>query len=198
MKFNLATTMVLEELREKTKPYHQKIEKNILLAKLLGNVTVEDYVNILKKFYGFYFPLERMIIPNCLKDHAGLEIFYFPKLDLLEKDLSIFLRTPSEIKNCHSFPHIKSYFGWLGLLYTLEGSCLGRAMLWPRLQKKLDLKEGGSFFSSASTDLKGRWEAFCRQMVAEVDNESNKNELINGSISTFISLDEWFSAVGSN
>lgn len=185
--------MVLDELREKTKPYHQQIEKNELLSQLLGNITLDEYVKILIKFYGYYLPFETQLMPQFLLDHADLKLFYFPKLQYLKNDLSEFHPILSDVETCTLFPRTASYFGQLGMLYTLEGSCLGRAMLWPRLQKKLNLQTGGTFFSSASTDLRERWKKFCQEMVDQVKSESNKDDLINGSIATFISLDEWFS-----
>lgn len=184
--------MILEELREKTKPYHQEIEKSLTLSKLLENCTLDDYINVLKKFYGFYLPLETKLIPEFLNTHKELKEFYFPKLKYLENDLKFFLPTLSGLEICRSFPEPENYFAQLGILYTLEGSCLGRAMLWPGLEKNLSLSKGGSFFFSGSKDLKEHWKQFCESMVSQVKDENDKNQLINGSIATFISLNKWF------
>lgn len=74
--------MLLEELREKTKPYHQKIEKNVLLRKLMGPLTLPDYIEVLKKFYGFYLPLETETIPEFLNHNCDFQKFYFPLFPL--------------------------------------------------------------------------------------------------------------------
>ncbi len=184
--------MLLEQLREKTSLYHQKIEKNVLLSKLMGPLTLPDYVEVLKKFYGFYMPLETQAIPEFLNQNKDFQKFYFPKLSLLKKDLDALAPASDVLKLCPSTPNPTSPFGWLGVLYTLEGSCLGRAMLWPRIQRQLRLDCGGSFFGSASNDLKTRWAAFCKDMTEQVRSEAEAQEVIAGAIATFVSLDEWF------
>jgi heme oxygenase len=184
--------MFLQELREKTYSYHQEIERNALLSKLTGSLNLNDYKAVLKKFYGFYLPLETQLIPPFLKANPDFKKFYFPKIDLLVKDLTAFSITKSQLPIYSSFTQPSNPYGWLGVLYTMEGSCLGRAMLWPRLQKKLALTCDQSFFSSASGDLKGRWATFIQQMTEQVKSDRDKQEVIEGAIWTFKSLNEWF------
>lgn len=117
--------MFLAELREKTSPYHREIEKNVLLSKLTGSLTLPDYVEVLKKFYGFYIPLETETIPQFLKQNGEFQKFYFPKLQLLNRDLDSLAPASDAPKLCPSTPNPASPFGWLGVLYTLEGSCHG-------------------------------------------------------------------------
>ncbi len=184
--------MFLAELREKTSPYHQKIEKNMRLSKLMGPLTLLDYIDALKKFYGFYVPLETQAVPQFLKQNHVFQKFYFPKLSLLKRDLEMLATASNTLKLCRFTPNPTHPFGWLGVFYTLEGSCLGRAMMWPHIQQKLQLDRGGSFFGTASHDLKTHWAIFCKNMTEQVQSESEAQEVITGAIATFVSLDEWF------
>lgn len=184
--------MIIPQLREKTAFYHQQVEENSLLSRLLGDLTLQDYIEILKKFYGFYFPLEKQYIPESLKKNAELKDYFYPKLKLLERDLKVFLPTVSNLPVCPACPNPESPFGWLGVFYTLEGSCHGRAMLWPRIHRKLGIEKGHTFFSGASDDLKVRWGKFCQKMTDLVTSEAEKEAVIQGSVETFISLNKWF------
>lgn len=183
--------MLLVELREKTKPYHQNIEKNVLLKKLMGPLTLPIYIEVLKKFYGFYVPLETHSIPQFLSQNNVFQKFYFPKLPLLIRDLDE-LAVARELDICSNTPNPSNPFGWLGVLYTLEGSCLGRAMMWPKIQQQLRLECGGAFFYTDPHDLHTHWAAFCKDMSKEVLSKDETQEVIDGAIATFVLLDEWF------
>lgn len=184
--------MLLAELREKTSSYHRKIEENVLLRKLMGPLTLSDYIEVLKKFYGFYVPLETQAIPRFLKKNNVFQKFYFPKLPLLKRDLDALATASDGVKLCTFTPNPANPFGWLGVLYTLEGSCLGRAMIWPHIQQLLRLDSGGSFFGTASQELQSHWAAFCQDMTEQARSESEVQEVIAGAIATYVSLDEWF------
>lgn len=184
--------MFLTELREKINPYHRKIEENVLLRKLMGPLTLTDYIDVLKKFYGFYVPLEAQAIPRFLKQNSVFQKFYFPKLPLLERDLKALATSSDAVMLCPFTPNPTNPFGWLGVFYTLEGSCLGRAMMWPNIQERLHLKSGDSFFSTDSHDLQNHWSAFCKNMSEQVRSEVDAQEVISGAIATFVALDEWF------
>jgi heme oxygenase len=184
--------MLLDKLREKTKPYHREIEKNVLLRKLMGPLTLLDYIEILKKFYGFYLPLETQTIPKFLNQNNIFQKFSFPKLPLLKRDLDALGLDDDALKLCPCTPNPATSFGCLGVLYTLEGSCLGRAMMWPHIQQQLRLDCGGSFFGTASPGLQTHWADFCKGMNEQVLSGSEVQEVIDGAIATFVTLDEWF------
>lgn len=184
--------MVLERLREQTRPYHDELERAPLLTKLVGHLSIDDYVSVLKKFYGYYYPLETQKFPAFLEKQPTYKFFFRPKMDLLKEDLSKFDVDLSQIPLCENLPAPKNPSGWLGVFYTLEGSCLGRKFLWPRIQKTLSLPEKmGTFFSSGKEDVRSKWKAFCDQMCEKVSSELQEKELIEGSIETFTTLNEW-------
>lgn len=184
--------MLLAELREQTSPYHRKIEKNELLRRLMGPLTLSDYIEVLKKFYGFYVPLETQAIPRFLNKNNVFQKFYYPKLPLLKSDLDALATASDALKLCIFTPNPATPFGWLGVLYVLEGSCLGRAMMWPRIQQQLRLDSGGFFFSTGLQDLQAHWAAFCQNMTEQVHSGSEVQEVIDGAVATYVSLDEWF------
>jgi heme oxygenase len=54
--------MILERLRSETQRNHKKLEESPLLTQLTSkSITKPVYTEILKKFYGFFYPLELLL-----------------------------------------------------------------------------------------------------------------------------------------
>ena len=184
--------MLLNDLREQTRPYHQELERQPLLHKLLGPLTNNEFISILKGFYGFYKPLEDKFMAQQLVE---LQKFFFPKSQLIESDLNKMGYSLQDAQLCTHLPKLEENYHWLGVFYTLEGSCHGRKFLWPKIQKHLQLSQESSFFLERSHDLKEHWKNFCDNMCLQVQGEQEKIALIQGSISTFQSLKAWFDKI---
>ncbi len=186
---------ILQKLRAETSTYHSAIEENPLLKKLTGDLSQIEYISILKKFYGFYLPFENsldwnevaVLTENKFSAHRR-------KIPLLEKDLHFFNVILDQISLSSVYPRSPSFPALLGCFYVLEGSCLGRKMMWSRLSKKLNLTEnqGGVFFYDCGDKLKETWKDFCELLTSKIRKDPEEQECIAAAIQTFENMDKWF------
>lgn len=186
---------ILEKLRAETATHHDTIEKNPLLSRLTKNLSLTEYIYILKKFYGFYLPFENFL------NWAEIELLTQMKLavnrqkaPLLKQDLQYFDVAVDQIPISPIYPRPLSYPAVLGCFYVLEGSCLGRKMMWPRLSAKLHLQsnQGGAFFYDCGDGIKKIWTDYCDMLNSKICKESEEKDCIHAAIQTFENIDVWF------
>lgn len=184
----------LTKLRQATASYHQTIESNALLKSLMGNVTQENYLNVLRKFYGFYTPFEDQLIQGSYHYFGHQNFSYQPKTLQLQQDLTYFKIDHHSIPLCKIHPQLTSFASLLGCLYVLEGSTLGRMMLWKNISEHLNLdpKKGGNFFYGTGEKTRENWKQFCQLLTNEANEEQEEGACIQTAICTFCHLNEWF------
>lgn len=181
-----------EQLKISTQALHSELEKVTGLNK--PKVDFVTYLNSLKKFYGFYIPLENLFLHT-----APLEIqnFYFggerQKVDLLSKDLLIHGYDKAQISRLHLFdmnsnPPPKKNALW-GSVYVVEGATLGGQAI----SKAMD-NQFSHFFNSYGISVGGKW----RETIAQIDGlqlgVSQEQEILAGARWTFEKLKDWFLA----
>src|ERR1017187_7980985 len=121
--------MELTRLRNATETLHRKIERDMNL--LRPSFTLDQYVSLLRRFYGFHQPWESEV--DALLE-VVLPSFFAPrrKLENIESDLR-FLGSASEdllhIPLCVKLPPLNRVGSALGSLYVIEGSSLGGRIL---------------------------------------------------------------------
>ncbi|WP_207535484.1 biliverdin-producing heme oxygenase [Desertivirga arenae] len=176
-------------LKDKTDISHQQLEK-LLVGKLKSIAVEADYIEILKKFYGYIKPLEERISKN-------LDINKVPdyperrKSDALELDLQYF-NTTSDVSLCDDLPVVTNTYEAIGALYVLEGSTLGGTIISKMVSAKLGLSasEGLSFFYSYGSETMKMWEQFKIALNTRVAEE-DWNMVIIGADETFIKFRNW-------
>lgn len=186
---------ILQKLRAETLTHHNGIEENPLLKKLTGNLSQMEYISILEKFYGFYLPFENSLDWNEVEVLTEMKLNgNRRKVPLLEKDLRYFNVFSDQILLSSRYPRSLSFPALLGCFYVLEGSCLGRKMMWPRLSKKLGLNEneGGVFFYDCGDKLPETWKNFCELLTSKIRTDAEEQQCIGAAIQTFENMDNWF------
>jgi len=180
-------------LKKRTFDAHTRAE-NILNSKLNSITTYDDYGRMLKMFYGFYQPLEKII-----SQYIGREILY----DIDERRNSISILTDLKAIGrstgapwlCTDLPNINSTANALGAMYVLEGSTLGGRMISRMLMKNDFVQFDASnlhFFSGYGENTGSKWTNFLF-VIDQYGNEAI--DMIRTANDTFNCLTKWMETV---
>jgi len=182
-----------EKLRLQTSKHHQQIEQNSLFKKITENtISLSDYVMLLKKLFGFWQPIESVLLCTSSIPFYSQERV---KLPLLQQDLQNLGIAQAEIDSlpyCSNIPTINNYAACLGSLYVLEGSMLGGQVITKLLSTQLGITPatGCAYFYGYGKQTLFMWQQFCQQLNTLIDDVSHQMA-IQTAIDTFIKLDAW-------
>ncbi len=186
---------ILQKLRVQTITQHREIEYNSCLKRLSEDLSLSEYIQILEKFYAFYSSFESHLDWDKLKQLSHAELTEERRrAPLLEKDLSHFGvpldKTPTILPYARSF----SFPALMGCFYVLEGSSLGRKMLYPSLVAKFNLNQnaGGAFFYDKGEKISVNWRNFCQMLKSKIVTEGDKKICTEAAIQTFENINELF------
>ncbi len=198
-KFRVPLTMILEALRTQTAASHRNVEASLLMQPI-GNRTLtrENYTLILRKFYGFFQPLEIKI-----KQIPQLE-YYLP--DLSERrqahriisdlnQVTDMATAPENIPLCLHLPSITNPSEALGALYVLEGSTLGGKFISKIILETLGFTpaSGTAFFSGYGAETGLKWKKFQEALVTYITGQpAQEAAVIAAADDTFRKLEQWF------
>lgn len=187
--------MILKKIKEQTQNSHTSLENSALLRPISRkSLTIHEYIDILQKFYGFFFPLERQIAGFPVKQ-------YLPDFDerrkagLLMHDLQQ-LRPPlPTVPLCPNLPQVNTLEQAFGCLYVMEGSTLGGKMIYKIVKELLgiDQHNGVSFFYGYGPETGNKWKDFqqAMQTVSSLHNAADA-QMIDAANTTFDKLQQWF------
>jgi heme oxygenase len=192
--------MILEEIKSRTAQSHLRVEQSELMRPI-GDQTLthESYALILRKFYGFFQPLEEAIgslggVERVLPDLPGRR-----KASLLLQDLQALGKTAQPagpISLCPDLPEISSLSRAMGCLYVMEGSTLGGKFIAKQVQETLNLPPeapGTAFFSGYGKETGTRWKVFRESLVQYSEDTGEEATIIQAAEDTFMTLEKWFS-----
>lgn len=188
---------ILKQLKDTTRPYHEKLESRVdLLNKI---VTLPTYRTLLSQFYGFYRPVEPLLLQHEGWATAGFEIEQRSKLPALETDLRVLGLTAQDLQCvpvCTNLPEVASFAQVLGCMYVLEGATLGGQIISRHLQRTLDLDAscGGAFFGSYGQEVGPMWQAFGSFVTAQAKTAEVEQEMIEAACATFRKFDAWLAS----
>lgn len=179
------------ELKSTTKAAHDELEKNLDL--LSPELSLDDYINVLKKFYGVYRPVEAQIRNSSFGSFFSDRY----KLSHLIADLKHFGLTDSEINSLpvhEEFHNNASLAELLGILYVLEGSTLGSLILSKHFASRFDLTtlNGLTFFTAYGANTMPRWMEW-KAISERLETEWNlaRETVLNSANKTFSELRIW-------
>ncbi|MGI4787531.1 MAG: biliverdin-producing heme oxygenase [Janthinobacterium lividum] len=193
--------LLLPALREGTHHLHERLESRLDLTAHLTSPS--DYLTLLKRFYGFYAPLENALAaPKYAAAWADLGIAFEErrKAALLESDLSALGLTAGEIAKLERCP---ACFEWdsaaelMGCAYVLEGATLGGQVIGRHLERKLGFcpgSPGAQFFSGYGPRNGAMWQQF-RRTAEEFAARQSTPQVISDAVAaacrTFSSMEAW-------
>jgi heme oxygenase (biliverdin-IX-beta and delta-forming) len=188
--------MIHSTLRRTTRDFHDSLQTKLSVL-LSAEISLDQYVAVQKKFYGFYKPIEIGLFSVRLWNDPELQLHSRRKLPLLIGDLAHMAVGPEEVARlpfCASLPRLETIPEALGCLYVLEGSTLGGKIITGHLKKLLPLDEsrGCSFFHSYGADVGRMWSSFLRVLVRHCDRHGDADVVVQSACQTFASLSRWF------
>jgi heme oxygenase len=186
------TPSVLTLLRQATSETHQRLESRIKI--LDPAFSRADYVNVIRRMYGIYRPLERSLRFVDGWNRVPVDLPSRMKTHLLQADLEALGVDKAGLAICRTLPPLRSLEAALGCLYVLEGATLGGQVISRELVTKLgiDATTGAAFFHSYGGEVKSRWREFTGA-VTEFSATCRVAEIVTGASNTFAAFDDWFS-----
>jgi len=187
-------TPILDRLKQATRERHRLLEGKLPL--LDPQLSLDNYRCLVSKFYGYYAPMELMLLALPWCDEVGLNYNERQKTPSLEQDL-IFLgykpETLAQIPRCQNLPEVNSIPQFLGCLYVIEGATLGGQIIAKHLQANLSItqKTGAAFFNGYGVLTAKHWKAFCTLLTTFSEHEDGDEIVIASANKTFETLDGW-------
>lgn len=190
-------------LKNEIWPLHEITEHaSPLTAVAKGEVSIDEYRDALKIFYGFILPFEIGIKNFILSPSFDINYgqYYtennWSRIEYMTQDLLSLGLDAIEIESLRkseNLPEIKNFGNFLGHAYLLEGSRLGGKVISSSLKHHLDLDEctGAAYFSSNGEDINSRWKKY-KNIVEIYVKKNDGNEIINSAKECFKSMHDWF------
>ena len=175
-------------IKDSTKTVHEDVEQ-LLLPHLASVQNTADYAAILKMFYGYFLPLEKMI--EAFITQAILpDMTERRKASAIMHDLSAIGQEVEALSLCTHLPQIENAAQAIGALYVLEGSTLGGKMIAKMLRKNeaLSLTDDKlTFFSGYGEETGNKWRTF----LLVLNEQEDSSDVVKGANETFFYLKCW-------
>jgi heme oxygenase len=186
--------MITQEIRNKTAENHIRLEQSsILLPFSKGILTRDNYILILQRFYGFFYPLESALlalpVDTYLPDYDSRR-----KATSLTNDLIHLLGEDfTSPALCSHLPAVENISQAMGCLYVMEGSTLGGKMIYKRVQQQLglDYTSGASFFYGYGTETGHKWKYFQQALTSFSSTYQTDQQIIKTANDTFARFKNW-------
>jgi heme oxygenase len=183
--------MFTDKIKEATLQNHQQVEK-VLVSKMKGMRSVNDYVNLLRLFYGYFSGLEQQIKPYInaatLPDHDDRR-----KTAAIANDLATLSGTLPDVATGEALPAISNELEALGALYVIEGSTLGGKIISQMIQQHLNITDDGglSFFNGYGDNTQPMWDTFKASLNTAVKTQDDEVVVVNAANETFSKFKQW-------
>lgn len=188
--------MILKRIKEETQDKHTSLENSALLRPISQkSLKFDEYIRILQKFYGFFYPLELQIarfpvaayLPDFIQRRkAGLLLHDLQQLQPLP---------PDAVPLCQDLPVVDNLAHAFGCLYVMEGSTLGGKMIYKTVKETLGIDEdtGVSFFYGYGPNTGQKWKDFQQTLqTVSSSHTTTDSQMIAAANSTFDKLKRWF------
>jgi heme oxygenase len=183
---------LLTRLRDRTRPHHEAVEREFGLFDKPWSPNT--YRALLRRFLGYYEPLERRIEGAANWPALGFDWQRRRKAPLLERDLSSAGDSPefvSSLPRCTDLPNVRGLPQALGCLYVLEGATLGGQVVTRYLTEvpRLENVTWFSFFSSYGDKVGPMWREFGEFLLVQAKGADEA--IVVAACETFTTLAQW-------
>jgi heme oxygenase len=183
---------ILQQLRTGTRHLHERLEQALdILSPEFNRPRYED---VLKRFYGFYRPIEA-VIPQYSDEPGRWIDGDRRKSHLIASDLQAGGMGPLAIDTlpiCPAPVDRGQVHQQLGCMYVIEGSTLGGQVVTRHLRDRLGLGDSELlFFSSYGNQVGPRWRSFCAYAESLAADDHAATAIVAGAVATFLSLESW-------
>lgn len=195
---NGSTSSVLQRLKAATRAEHDAIESALDL--MSPGLSLTDYRSRLRRYHGFYAPIEPLIATAADWPHWNLDVTARAKTAWLAADLAclgdpgdLAGAAPGALPLCSALPPLDTAAAAFGCLYVLEGATLGGRVISRHIGcvLGLDATHGARFFHGYGEQTGTMWKAFRAALAAFADKPTGEDELVASAIATFVALRTW-------
>ncbi|MCX7304241.1 MAG: biliverdin-producing heme oxygenase [Hyphomicrobiales bacterium] len=185
-------------LRAATQAEHAALDQHPAFSSLTGGtLDIASYQQLMLQMYGFYDKHDATLDEACrLHSLSRLGFVYRPRAEILKADL-IDLGTTAPfapfVPLNGSLQQIGSAAALGGMLYVLEGSLLGGALLCRAAETLLTRTgaKGNGYWQWCRDVGAKRWAATCAVLEALATTDDNRQELIDGAKVAFKAFASW-------
>ena len=183
--------MFSDKIKEATLTQHQQVEKS-LVGKMKAIRSKDEYVNLLKIFYGYFGGLEQQI--KTAIDQSQIEDYNDRrKTGAIAEDIKDLGGKVPGLASGLDLPTISNHLQAFGALYVIEGSTLGGSIISGMMQKHLafDGQKGLSFFNGYGEQTQQMWANFKLALNVAVKSEEDEAEVLQAANNTFARFNNW-------
>ena len=189
---------VLQRLKAATRAEHDAIE--LALDLMAPGLSLTDYHRRLRRYHGFYAPIEPLIAAAVDGPRWGLDTTARAKTAWLAADLACLGDSenadglpPSAFALCTALPPLETQADAFGCLYVLEGATLGGRVISRHIEHALglDATHGARFFHGYGEQTGAMWKAFRGALSAFAQQPSEEDRVVASAIATFAALRVW-------
>ena len=189
---------VLQRLKAATRAEHAAIE--VALDLMAPGLSLTDYHHRLRRYHGFYAPIEPLIAAAVDGSRWGLDMAARTKTSWLAVDLAFLGDSeeagglpPTALPLCTALPPLATQADAFGCLYVLEGATLGGRVISRHIERVLglDAAHGARFFHGYGEQTGAMWKAFRAALSAFADQPTQEDQVVASAIATFAALRVW-------
>ncbi len=187
-------------MRASTKLLHQKLDHHPLLASLLcPQLSLAQYLSVLRAMYGFIKPLELDIDVFLARKPNLFDYSSRRKVPLMEADLAYLQKWADfNLNDTLFWPRrkIDSLAELVGILYCLEGSMLGARVITRQLRLNLpkEALPAITYFSGYGDETAARWANFWTFAERSCETQAQHQEAAHYAARLFNEMNSHFSA----
>ena len=166
-------------------------------------LTRARYTQLLKRFYGFYAPVERTLLEKQAWRDLGLPSEERRKVPAMQADLSAVGLDQSEIDSIPlcpggALPPFESFEDLLGCMYVVEGATLGGQIISRHLDERfgMDKRSGCAFFASYGQQVGPMWKTFVAALTGYPATADQSERIVDSACGTFRSFHTWLESDG--
>ena len=192
------TSVVLQRLKAATRAEHDAIE--VALDLMAPGLSLVDYHRRLRRYHGFYAPIEPLVAGAAHWPRWGIDISTRAKTPWLAADLGCLAdhceltgTAGADMPLCSELPPLDTPAAAFGCLYVLEGATLGGRVISRHIERELglDAARGARFFHGYGEQTGSQWKAFRAALSAFVGTSSEEDRVVASAIATFAALRTW-------
>ena len=178
-----------ERLKSFTGIEHKETEK-LLIERIKSIHSTEDYILLLKIFYGYFAPVEQQI-RRFLTSNELADLHERRNVSRIKDDLRE-LGYEQNIPVSTDLPTIESYCHAAGAMYVQEGSTLGGRHIARMISGKIEnAAQSLSFFEGYKEKTDVMWNSFKSFINNRFAEEEEAIQVMEGARQTFVKMKDW-------
>lgn len=190
----------MTNLRGRTASVHARLEDQVEASGWLQSLA--GYRQLLTLLYGFYAPLEPLLVDAARHLALTLDLESRRKTHHLERDLrglGMFHEEIQALPRTGMLPAYLTDSTLFGYLYVVEGATLGGQVITRRLRQQFGetAQTPVAFFSSYGADVGRRWLNFCSLLARVLEHPESERLVVDSATEAFEHLSHWLEKGGA-